>query len=442
MPQIALTFNQAPQIVHQGQIKLGTAELLRVFEELSAEWEQPIRVTFFVVGQYLQDLQAQAPELLQRMAQGGHEIANQAFSPSANFLQLPVAQALQEVRQTHDLIEQIFGQPPRLFRPPNGVISREIEAAIRAEFPEYQIVGWDRHDEKGSDDPSSFAQRVLNHMSDRQILLLHSWRQSTLWAMRDILAQLRQEHYQCVSLSGVNRYPRYGLRQNSPPLIGMPRIALTFDDDPKVLTNADGVKLGTGELLRVIEELNQTANPPLRVTFFAVGVNIEKALKQYPEVIEQIRMGGHEVQNHSYSHPSNFHQITPDEAVDQVRRNHDLIAATFNQEPRFFRPPKGLINAANQNAILKAMPDYQICGWDRHDEKDFYQPEQLRRVVVSHASDQQIILLHVWYKTTIWAIRNIFQDLQVRGYQMVTMNDLEREPTLYGLSDKSTMAFV
>ena len=433
MARIALTFNDDPQIVHQDHIELGTAKLLQVIEELSAEWGEAIRLTFFVSGQRLQQMTSHAPGLLKRMAQGGHEIANQSFSQPQNFHQLSIAQALQEVRRTHNLIEQIFGQPPSLFRPPHGLLSREVEAAIRAEFPDYQIVGWDRHDEKGGDTPNQFQERLLKHVHDRQVVLLHSWRQATLWAMRSILTQLRQWGYQCAPLSEVNRYPRYGLREFLPPKAGAPRIALTFDDDPKVLASPDGMELGTRELLRVVEELNQTADPPIRVTFFAVGVNIEKALKHHPDVIDRIRAGRHEVQNHSYSHPSNFHQISPTQAVDEVQRNHDLIAAAFGQEPHFFRPPKGLINPANQQAILEAIPGYQICGWDRHDEKDLYRPHQLRHVVVSNARDQQIVLLHVWYKTTIWAVRGICQDLQARRYQMVTMSDLERDPTLYGL---------
>ncbi|MEM9909080.1 MAG: polysaccharide deacetylase family protein [Cyanobacteria bacterium P01_D01_bin.44] len=222
--------------------------------------------------------------------------------------------------------------------------------------------------------------------------------------------------------------------------VEMARIALTFDDDPKVITSTDGIELGTRVLLRVLEELNQTATPPIRVTFFAVGINIKKALNHYPDVIEQIKAGGHEVQNHSYSHPANFHQLSPTQAVDEVRRNHDLIATTFGEAPRFFRPPNGFINEANQRAILAAMPGYQMCGWDRHEEKSVEQPTRLRHRVVSQAKDQQIVLLHVWRKTTLWSIRAICQNLQARQYQMVTVGNLERDPIFYGLKNPDLLA--
>lgn len=438
MALIALTFNDDPKITRDDQGELGTAELLRVVEELSAQWNEDIRLTFFVVGQNLKQIQVQAPELIQRMAKGGHEIANQSFSQPKNFHQLPIEEVLKEVRKTHAVIEQLFGQPPRFFRPPNGLISPEAEQAIKAEFPEYRIVGWDNHDEKGDDTPTRLQERILSHAFDQQVSLLHAWRRSTLWAMRDTLTQLRGQGYRFVPLGDLDRCPRNGLRDYLPPKVGLPRIALTFDDDPKVLTSSDGVKLGTPELLRVIEDLNQTADPPIRVTFFVVGVNLAKAQTEYPQVIERMRMGRHEIQNHSYSHPGNFHQLPKQQAVDEVRRNHDLITEIFGREPNYFRPPKGLLSAANHEAILEAFPSYQICGWDRHDEKDSYHPNQLKEVVVRNAWDGQIALLHVWYQTTIWAMRDIFKDLQRQNYQFVTVRELNRDPTLYGLSDKDT----
>lgn len=436
MARIALTFNDDPKIIQAGGFELGTAELLRVVDELSQAWQEKIGLTFFCVGQNLKQMQLQSPQLLEQMSQGGHEIANQSFTQPKNFHQLPIPEVLAEVGKTHDLIEQLFGRSPRFFRPPGGLISPEAERAIRQKFPGYRIVGWDRHDEKGNDTPATLQARIVTHAHDQQVTLLHAWRQPTLWGLRGTLTQLRQQGYRFVPLGDLDRIPRYGLRDCSPPKFNQPRIALTFDDDPKVLSSPNGVRLGTPELLRVIEELNQTATLPIRVTFFVVGVNLAKAIRQYPDVVERMKAGGHEIQNHSYSHPSNFHQLSVQDAVDEVRRNHDLITETFDREPRYFRPPKGLLSPSNHRAILEAFPSYQICGWDRHDEKDGYHPNQLKEAVVGSAWDGQIALLHVWYQTTLWAMRGIFQDLQAKNYQFVTISDVGRDPTLYGIKDQ------
>ena len=434
MAKIALTFNGAPQIVQSSEgVQLGTAELLRVIEELSAAWNEPIRVTLFMVGKQLQQMQSSHPELLEHIAQSGHEIGNNSFSHPKNFHQLPLADVLAEVRQTHELITQIFDRPPTCFRPPHGLITSEATAAIHAEFPDYQVVGWDHHDEKGNDTPEVFRDRTVDNATDQQVLLLHDWRKPTLWALRGILTQLQLQGYQFVSLQDLDRQlPQQGLREILPPRVDMPRIAFTFDDDPKVISKGD-VQLGTAELLRVIEDLNQTAALPIRVTFFVVGVNLEKAQSQYPEVLQQMKAGGHDIQNHSYSHPSNFHQLSTAEAVDEVRKNHDLITEIFGRAPQYFRPPKGFISQANHRAILKAFPGYHICGWDRHDEKDSYTAAQLRKAVVRSAQDRQIVLLHNWYKNTLWSVRGMLGDLQAKNYQFVRLSDLERQPTLYGL---------
>ena len=434
MTRIAFTFNDDPVVLRENGVVLGTSELLRVLEELSAEWGQPVQATFFAVGRYLQRLHQESPEIIERLIEGGHEIGNHSFSKLENFHKLPIKTVLKEVHQTHDLIEEIFGFSPKFFRPPHGLLSLEAERAILKEFPSYQIVGWDHHPEKSGDTPVVLRQRILSKAHDQQVILLHSWRQATLWGIRHTLRELKSQNYNFVSLSHLERpLPRNGIRRFPAPQPHRPCIALTFDDDPKVFSTPAGVKLGTLELMRVIDELNKSSLDTIRVTFFVVGVNIEKAIIAHSDLIESMKSGGHEIQNHSYSHPANFHQLSPQQAVDEVGRNHELIMKTFQQEPRFFRPPNGLICPANKTAILKAFPQYQICGWDRHDEKSSYSAEQLRRQVVSSSQDQQIVLLHAWYQTTLWAMRGIFTDLRARQYQLVNMSDIDRQPTLYGL---------
>jgi peptidoglycan-N-acetylglucosamine deacetylase len=214
----------------------------------------------------------------------------------------------------------------------------------------------------------------------------------------------------------------------------MPQIALTFDDDPKVIVK-DGVSLGTAELLRVIEDLSAKWKMPIRVTFFVVGVNIEKIRRTDIKVIERMISGGHEIANHSYSHPYGFNKLPMDKTLEEVRKNHLLIRDVFHQEPRYFRPPNGLIREDQKRAIIQQFPLYKMAGWDRHDEKDSYSPAQLSSAVVSNAKDKQIALLHVWYQNTLWGIRGIFTDLHQKKYRFVGMSELGTSPTLYGLRD-------
>jgi peptidoglycan/xylan/chitin deacetylase (PgdA/CDA1 family) len=213
------------------------------------------------------------------------------------------------------------------------------------------------------------------------------------------------------------------------------RIALTFDDDPKI-TQDGTVPTGTSELLRVVEELNQTApyaKRPIRLTFFVVGVNVEKMLFQQPMLLTRMVMGGHEIANHSYSHPKNFHQLSVDQALEEVGKTHDVILHLLGQRPRFFRPPYGLISQRLIDAIVKEFPSYQVAGWHRHDEKESYTAAQLSQVVVQQAQGNQVVLLHGWYQSTLWAMRSILQGLRDRGFYAVTMGELSGQPPLGGL---------
>ncbi|MGL5951159.1 MAG: polysaccharide deacetylase family protein, partial [Cetobacterium sp.] len=64
------------------------------------------------------------------------------------------------------------------------------------------------------------------------------------------------------------------------------RIALTFDDGPKVKV--------TEQILNVLKE-NE-----VKGTFFIVGVNG----KRFPEILNKIYEEGHQIANHSYNHPN------------------------------------------------------------------------------------------------------------------------------------------
>lgn len=212
----------------------------------------------------------------------------------------------------------------------------------------------------------------------------------------------------------------------------MPKIAITFDDDPKIAYRGQ-VPVGTSELLRVLESLNQGRSQPIHVTFFVVGVNLEECLAQDPKLITRIIQGGHEIANHSYNHPKNFHQLSIAAALEEVGKTHDLVEQIFGIAPRYFRPPHGLIRTELKQAIINTFPKYQIAGWDRHDEKDSYTPTQVRNVVLANARDRQVILLHNWYQNTLWSLRGIFEGLSKRGFHCTTLQDLGVVPPLTGL---------
>jgi peptidoglycan/xylan/chitin deacetylase (PgdA/CDA1 family) len=117
------------------------------------------------------------------------------------------------------------------------------------------------------------------------------------------------------------------------------KIAITFDGNAS--------SNGTAELLDLLQELD------LKITLFLTGGFVEK----YPALVRRAVLAGHEVGNHSYSHPhlttyadNHRHQLLPGitkaELQSQLRRTEEAFQrATGRPMARLWRAPFGEENA-------------------------------------------------------------------------------------------------
>lgn len=133
----------------------------------------------------------------------------------------------------------------------------------------------------------------------------------------------------------------------SPPVLQLvrdagPRIAITFDG------NASSNR--TGELLDILHERD------LKVTLFVTGRFIEK----YPSIVRRAILAGHEIGNHTYSHPhlttyaeNRRHRllagVTQKSFRRELRRTEEaFVAATGRAMQPLWRAPFG-----EENSILR-----------------------------------------------------------------------------------------
>ena len=100
-----------------------------------------------------------------------------------------------------------------------------------------------------------------------------------------------------------------------------PRIALTFDDGPSRSTPA---------------LLDLLARHGAKATFFACGANV----RRYPEIAREVAARGHELGNHTDTHPNLF-WMSNAAREPEIRRAQDSIRTATGVEPRWFRPPYG-----------------------------------------------------------------------------------------------------
>ena len=100
------------------------------------------------------------------------------------------------------------------------------------------------------------------------------------------------------------------------------RISLTFDDGPS--------EQFTAQVLDILREHRVPA------TFFVCGKNVE----EHPDLLRRIVAEGHEVGNHSYSHPYFFFKSRR-RMAEEIDRTQAIIEKVVGFRPNIFRPPYG-----------------------------------------------------------------------------------------------------
>ena len=187
-------------------------------------------------------------------------------------------------------------------------------------------------------------------------------------------------------------------------------VALTFDDGPSPDTE------------RILDVL---AEHHLSAAFFMVGRQVES----FPGIARRVFAEGHEVGNHSYSHPLCLFQPAS-KTLDQVKRAQDVIAETIGVKPNLARPPYGVRTPAYFGAT-RAL-DLHTVQWDvaGFDWKA-HSPSQIADNVLRKVRAGSIILLHDGdsagkqnRKNTVQALPLIIKGLRERDLQIAPLSRL------------------
>lgn len=184
---VALTFDDGPSPTF-------TPQILDTLAKYQA------KATFFVIGEHAEKY----PEIIKRQAEEGHEIANHTYNHHYDLTVNP-ANLKRELKQTANTIFSITGYYPSLFRPVGGYYDETIiNTAIKNG---YQIIMWSWHqDTKDWTRPGAnkIAHSVTSDTQPGDIVLMHDSggdRTQTVQALDKILATLKKEGYECVTVS-------------------------------------------------------------------------------------------------------------------------------------------------------------------------------------------------------------------------------------------------
>ena len=182
-------------------------------------------------------------------------------------------------------------------------------------------------------------------------------------------------------------------------------IAMTFDDGPSE-------KL-TPELLDIL------AQHHIHATFFVIGRNVV----EHPEILLRAVREGHEIGNHSWSHPA-FGKMRDESVRAELRKTDDAIRAAIGVRPVLMRPPYGSITA-RQKKWINSEFGYRIILWDV-DPLDWKRPGPavVTSRIVRETRPGSIILSHDIHPGTITAMPDTLDHLQAKGFKFVTVSEL------------------
>ncbi len=182
-------------------------------------------------------------------------------------------------------------------------------------------------------------------------------------------------------------------------------LALTFDDGPSAEL--------TPKLLDLLRKEG------IRATFFVIGSNVQA----HPDIARRIVAEGHEIANHSWSHPQ-LPRLGAERLEQEIQNTTDIIEQTTGQRVTMMRPPYGAINERVKHAIIKTH-GLDLLMWSV-DPRDWTRPgpEAIERRLLAGAAPGAIMLCHDIHSGTIAAMPDTIAQLKAKGYSFATVSEL------------------
>ncbi|QLF52224.1 polysaccharide deacetylase family protein [Candidatus Saccharibacteria bacterium oral taxon 488] len=191
----------------------------------------------------------------------------------------------------------------------------------------------------------------------------------------------------------------------APPAVnsGGKVIALTFDDGPGPYT---------AQLLDILDQHGAKA------TFFLIGSKVSAQA----DVLRRMHSRGHQLGNHSWSHPE-LPKLPVGQIAGEIDRTNDAIKQATGVKPTILRPPYGAVNSAVLEQLrLRGMSSI-LWSVDTRDWADRNSEIVCSRAVAG-AHPGAIILMHDIHQTSVNAVPCILSALKQQGYSFVTIQRL------------------
>jgi peptidoglycan/xylan/chitin deacetylase (PgdA/CDA1 family) len=166
--------------------------------------------------------------------------------------------------------------------------------------------------------------------------------------------------------------------------------------------------------------LDTAAQAGVPISLFAVG----RWLAEHPALVERILADGHELDNHTWSHPV-LGRLTGPAVAAEIRRCRAALTQATGSGGRYFRPsgmtrPTPLVLAEAGAAGYPLVVAYDV------DPRDYTDPgaDAVAARVTARLRPGSIVSLHTSHVGTVAALAPILTTARARGLQPVRLQQL------------------
>ncbi len=179
------------------------------------------------------------------------------------------------------------------------------------------------------------------------------------------------------------------------------KIALTFDDGPHPYY--------TEQLLDGLKERG------VQATFFVTGEHASL----HPDIIKRMEEEGHLIGNHTYSHMQ-LNSGNREEFKQELIDTNEILEEITGREIEYVRPPygtwdKGFEEELDMIPVLWTIDPLDWCSSNS---------EGVAQKVLDKAAENEIILMHDYYESSVTAALMVVDELLSQGYTLVTVEEI------------------
>ena len=166
-------------------------------------------------------------------------------------------------------------------------------------------------------------------------------------------------------------------------------------------------------ILETLEKYN------IKATFFLCGFWVDK----YPDMVKQIAAKGHEIGNHSATHP-HMNSLCSAEIKTELKSYDDALESIIGKRSTLFRAPYG---EYNDNVIKTVRAEgYEVVQWsiDTIDWREERSAQTILDTVLPNLKNGAIILCHNNGFKIKEYLPALIEKAQAEGYEFVTVSEL------------------